>query len=207
MPPACLLSVLILMSKIYAAIAARITCICATVYLRQSKLFTLFKRKLENGSSASRFILLVFAGQTVENTFHTVRLPRLKVWVLCATNLCRIHTATPGGLDLTISGVTRYFDYESAVTLRNLATTYGTDMQRYLLAPEVTVLLSKVIDLCKRLLINALCNTGARLNQFLQITKDDCVLDSPFTGACVRSGSSSASFFYAGHTGATIIRF
>ncbi len=35
------------------------------------------------------------------------------------------------------TGAARYFDYESAVALRNLATAYGTDMPRYLLAPEV----------------------------------------------------------------------
>ncbi|WP_306213301.1 hypothetical protein [Erwinia pyri] len=41
----------------------------------------------------------------------------------------------------------RYFDYESAGALRNLAAAYGTDMPRYLLAPEVAVLLSKMPDL------------------------------------------------------------
>lgn len=54
--------------------------------------------------------------------------------------------------DATVHNVTdpaaaRYFDYESAVALRNLAAAYGTDMPRYLLAPEVAVLLSRVPDL------------------------------------------------------------
>ena len=81
------------------------------------------------------------------------------------------------------SGAARYFDYESAVALRDLAAAYGTDMPRYLLAPEVAVLLSKVTDLRKRLFIDALWNTGGRLNEILPLTRDDFALDSPATGA------------------------
>ncbi|MBK0004263.1 tyrosine-type recombinase/integrase [Erwinia sp. S43] len=77
----------------------------------------------------------------------------------------------------------RYFDYESAVALRNLAAAYGTDMPRYLLAPEVAVLLSKVTDLRKRLFIDTLWNTGGRLNEILPLNRDDFVLDSPVTGS------------------------
>jgi len=77
----------------------------------------------------------------------------------------------------------RYFDYESAVALRDLAAAYGTDMPRYLLAPEVAVLLSRVTDLRKRLFIDTLWNTGGRLNEILPLTRDDFALDSPATGA------------------------
>lgn len=85
------------------------------------------------------------------------------------------------------TGAARYFDYESAVALRNLAAAYGTDMPRYLLAPEVAVLLSKVTDLRKRLFIDTLWNTGGRLNEILPLTKEDFALDSPVTGAPLAS--------------------
>jgi integrase len=68
------------------------------------------------------------------------------------------------------------------VALRNLAAAYGTDMPRYLLAPEVAVLFSKVPDLKKRLFIDTLWNTGGRLNEILPLTGGDFVLDDPLTG-------------------------
>lgn len=85
------------------------------------------------------------------------------------------------------TGAARYFDYESAVALRNLAAAYGTDMPRYLLAPEVAVLLSRVPDLRKRLFIDALWNTGGRLNEILPLTRGDFALDDPLTGAPLAS--------------------
>ncbi|MDR6352603.1 tyrosine-type recombinase/integrase [Pantoea sp. SORGH_AS_0659] len=85
------------------------------------------------------------------------------------------------------AGAARYFDYESAVALRNLAAAYGTDMPRYLLAPEVAVLLSKVTDLRKRLFIDALWNTGGRLNEILPLTRGDFALDDPLNGAPLSS--------------------
>jgi integrase len=85
------------------------------------------------------------------------------------------------------SGAARYFDYESAVALRNLAAAYGTDMPRYLLAPEVAVLLARVTDLRKRLFIDALWNTGGRLNEILPLAREDFVLDDPLTGAPLSS--------------------
>ncbi|WP_244213032.1 resolvase [[Curtobacterium] plantarum] len=91
------------------------------------------------------------------------------------------------GHNLTTSGAARYFDYESAVALRNLAAAYGTDMPRYLLAPEVAVLLSKVTDLRKRLFIDALWNTGGRLNEILPLAREDFVLDEPLSGAPLSS--------------------
>lgn len=73
------------------------------------------------------------------------------------------------------------------MALRNLAAAYGTDMPRYLLAPEVAVLLAKVTDLRKRLFIDALWNTGGRLNEILPLTREDFVLDDPLTGAPLSS--------------------
>ncbi|KEY40023.1 hypothetical protein [Pantoea agglomerans] len=86
---------------------------------------------------------------------------------------------------MTTSDATRYFDYESAVALRNLADAYGTDMPRYMLAPEVAVL--KVTDLRKRLFIDALWNTGGRLNEILPLAREDFVLDEPLSGAPLSS--------------------
>jgi integrase len=81
----------------------------------------------------------------------------------------------------------RYFDYESAVALRTLAAAHGTAMPRYLLAPEVAVLLAAVTDLKRRLFIDTLWNTGGRLNEVLPLTPDDFVLDDPLTGAPLSS--------------------
>jgi len=101
--------------------------------------------------------------------------------------LAQISRSDVSGHNVTGSGAARYFDYESAVALRNLAAAYGTDMPRYLLAPEVAVLLSKVPDLKKRLFIDALWNTGGRLNEILPLTREDFVLDDPLTGAPLSS--------------------
>lgn len=91
------------------------------------------------------------------------------------------------GHNLIISDAARYFDYESTVALRSLAAAYGTDMPRYLLAPEVAVLLSKVTDLRRRLFINALWNIRGRLNEILLLAREDFVLDDPLTGAPLSS--------------------
>jgi len=83
---------------------------------------------------------------------------------------------------VTVPGIppaARYFDYGAAVALRNLAAAYGTKMPRYLLAPEVAVLLSFEPDLKKRLLIDTFWNTGGRLNEVLPLTAGDFMLDAP----------------------------
>jgi len=97
--------------------------------------------------------------------------------------MTQISHSDASGQNANSSGAARYFDYESAVALRNLAAAYGTNMPRYLLAPEVAVLLSKVTDLRKRLFIDTLWNTGGRLNEILPLTKGDFVLDDPLSGA------------------------
>lgn len=101
--------------------------------------------------------------------------------------ITQISRSDASGHNLITSDAARYFDYESAVALHNLAAAYGTDMPRYLLAPEVFVLLSKVTDLLKRLFIDALRNTGGRLNEILPLTKENIVLDDPLTGAPLSS--------------------
>ncbi|CAK9884138.1 MAG: hypothetical protein XXXJIFNMEKO3_00519 [Candidatus Erwinia impunctatus] len=77
------------------------------------------------------------------------------------------------------AAVARYFDYGAAVALRNLAAEFGTAKPRYLLAPEVAILLSHEPDLKKRLLIDTFWNTGGRLNEVLPLTAEDFVLDGP----------------------------
>lgn len=100
--------------------------------------------------------------------------------------LMQISRSDVSGHNVTGTGAARYFDYESAVALRNLAAAYGTDMPRYLLAPEVAVLLSKIPDLRRRLFTDTLWNTGGRLNEILPLTREDFVLDDPAAGAAGR---------------------
>ncbi|MCW0323450.1 hypothetical protein NB714_004311 [Pantoea dispersa] len=49
------------------------------------------------------------------------------------------------------------------------------------------MLLSKVPDLKKRLFIDALWNTGGRLNEILSLTREAFALDDPLTGAPLSS--------------------
>jgi len=101
--------------------------------------------------------------------------------------LTQISHSDASGHNLTTPGAARYFDYQSALALRNLAAAYGTDMPRYLLAPEVTVLLFSMLDLRKRLFIDALWNTAGRLDEILPLTREDFSLDDPLTGAPLSS--------------------
>lgn len=123
------------------------------------------------------------------NTFHTARQRRLKVWALYTLprEVVQISCSDAIGHISTDLGAARYFDYGSAVALRNLAAAYGTDMPRYLLTPEVAVLLSKVADLKKRLFIGTQWNTGGRLNEILPLAREDFVLDDPLSGAPLSS--------------------
>lgn len=56
------------------------------------------------------------------------------------------------------------------------------DVPRYLLAPEISVLLSYLPDLRQRVLIETLWNTGARINEALALTPSDFFFnaDMPF---------------------------
>ncbi|WP_336749733.1 resolvase [Pantoea vagans] len=63
--------------------------------------------------------------------------------------------------------------------MRSLAAHYGTAMPRYLLAPEVALLLDTERDQRKRLLIETFWNTGGRLNEVLPLTPEDFALDGP----------------------------
>ena len=98
-------------------------------------------------------------------------------------NLPRRLTQNPSSdvsaRNATGGSAARYFDYASALALRNLAAHYGTAMPRYLLAPEVALLLDAERDQRKRLLIETFWNTGGRLNEVLPLTPDDFALDGP----------------------------
>lgn len=177
----------------YAGLSSRTARDRRAVESTQSRLFSPYGKnagkRIETGSAADRFIPVVFAGQAGENTFHHARQRRLKVWSLYTLprEMTQNARSDVSGHNLTGSGAARYFDYGSAVALRNLAAAYGTDMPRYLLAPEVAVLLSKVTDLRKRLFIDALWNTGGRLNEILPLAREDFALDDPLTGAPLAS--------------------
>ena len=75
------------------------------------------------------------------------------------------------------SAITPYFNYEKAVALRRMALKAGASLPRYLLAPEITVLLDYLPDLRQRLLFDTLWNTGARINECPVLTPGDFELD------------------------------
>jgi len=97
--------------------------------------------------------------------------------------MTQISHSGASGHNVNSSAAARYFEHKSAVALRNLVAAYGTDMPRYLLVPEVAVLLLKVTDLLKRLFIDTLWNTGGRLNEILPLTRGDFVLEDPLSAA------------------------
>ncbi|HDU1553391.1 TPA: tyrosine-type recombinase/integrase [Klebsiella pneumoniae] len=57
--------------------------------------------------------------------------------------------------------------FARAVRLREMALAASLDVPRYLLAPEIAVLLDYLPDLRQRMLIETLWNTGARINEAL----------------------------------------
>lgn len=61
------------------------------------------------------------------------------------------------------SAITMDGGYARAVRLREMAIAAGLDVPRYLLAPEIAVLLSYLPDIRQRTLIDTLWNTGARI--------------------------------------------
>lgn len=63
-----------------------------------------------------------------------------------------------------------------------MAIAAALDVPRYLLAPEISVLLSYLPDLRQRVLIETLWNTGARINEALALTPSDFFFnaDMPF---------------------------
>lgn len=91
--------------------------------------------------------------------------------------LSQISRSDVSAQNVTGGSAARYFDYASALALRNLAAHYGTAMPRYLLAPEVALLLDAERDQRKRLLIETFCNTGGRLKEVLPLTPEDFALD------------------------------
>lgn len=73
-------------------------------------------------------------------------------------------------------------DFEKALQLRNMAIAAGLDCPKYLLAPEIQLLLTMLSDFRQLMLIKTLWNTGARINEALALTKGDFYLegDKPF---------------------------
>lgn len=61
--------------------------------------------------------------------------------------------------------------------MRDMAARLGGEMPKYLLAPEVAVLLSYIDDLTQRMYFDTLWNTGARLNEALALRPADFELE------------------------------
>lgn len=75
------------------------------------------------------------------------------------------------------SAISPSIDYRLALAVRRELA--GDDsLPRYLLAPEVVVLLGAVPDLHCRMLFEFIWNTGARINEALAVRPADIVLDS-----------------------------
>ena len=68
--------------------------------------------------------------------------------------------------------------WETALALRGMAL-LQPDLPKYLLAPEVAVLLSCLYDERQRMLFAFLWNTGARITEALMVTPEDLQLDGP----------------------------
>lgn len=70
-------------------------------------------------------------------------------------------------------------DYPAALALRQMALVQD-ELPKYLLAPEVSVLLHYVPDLHRKMLLATLWNTGARINEALALTRGDFLLAPPY---------------------------
>lgn len=68
--------------------------------------------------------------------------------------------------------------WETALALRGMAL-LQPDLPKYLLAPEVAVLLSGFEDERQRMVYAFLWNTGARITEALMVTPEDLQLDGP----------------------------
>ncbi|EBI4219293.1 resolvase, partial [Salmonella enterica] len=66
---------------------------------------------------------------------------------------------------------------DAARKMRDLAAQLGAGLPKYLLAPEVAVLLSCIDDLTARMYFDTLWNTGARLNEALALTPASFTLE------------------------------
>ncbi|MDI3440220.1 tyrosine-type recombinase/integrase [Erwinia sp. V90_4] len=66
---------------------------------------------------------------------------------------------------------------DAARALRDLAAQLGAELPKYLLAPEVAVLLSYFDDLNRRMYFDTLWNTGARPSEARALTPSDFILD------------------------------
>ncbi|MBG6246640.1 resolvase (plasmid) [Candidatus Symbiopectobacterium sp. 'North America'] len=67
--------------------------------------------------------------------------------------------------------------FATARAMRDYAAQLGGELPKYLLAPEVAILLSYFDDLTQRMYFDTLWNTGARLNEALALRPVDFVLE------------------------------
>lgn len=66
---------------------------------------------------------------------------------------------------------------DAARAMRDLAARLGADLPKYLLAPEVSVLLSYIDDLNRRMYFDTLWNTGARPGEGVTLRPTDFILE------------------------------
>lgn len=83
-------------------------------------------------------------------------------------------------------GIPAMPQWETALALRGMAL-LQPDLPRYLLAPEVAVLLSLFEDERQRMLFAFLWNTGARITEALMVTPEDLQLEGPRPFARLRT--------------------
>lgn len=71
--------------------------------------------------------------------------------------------------------------FATARAMRDYAAAIGAGLPKYLLAPEIAVLLSYFDDLNQRMLFDTLWNTGARINEALALRPVDFELEPSST--------------------------
>lgn len=70
-------------------------------------------------------------------------------------------------------------NYKEAIAMREIALSMGTELPRYLLSPEVNLLLNYLPDVRQQFFYRTLWNLGLRINEALALTRDAFCLDVP----------------------------
>lgn len=70
-------------------------------------------------------------------------------------------------------------NYKEALAMREIALSMGTELPRYLLSPEINLLLNYLPDVRQQFFYRTLWNTGVRINEALSLTRDSFCLDVP----------------------------
>ncbi len=116
-----------------------------------------------------------FLRQTIP---HVQKSPPITGWFAQIAEIKKLSLITHAEMQNSRSVTNGFFDYEDALSLRQMALVAGVGMPHYLLAPEVGQLLPYLLDLTQRLFGETLWNTGARLNECLALKPSDFVLEN-----------------------------